>query len=506
MASETESLEIEMDEKPENKRRVHVILAGVSFISSLAVVFYLIACGTLLLTSIPTSTFTILFPALYLDILIAALSFMDFIQLTKHPFKGSWWAQKVLKATLVISAGLSITSLVEMAAAMASTDDMYSTFAFALIITTFMLIASGWVVMFAACELQDKVYANTSTILYPEEVMKFKTMMGRIFRYFGRHYIQLLVLFFGVAVLVSLLDQLIFASFFTMLQNEEEALVTWLYQHNFVSVTQVDPDIAQRAQTLYYMQNVYTYLEDSFKSCFYYAALGISTMIVVNSYRGSDMRLSDALKATKGNIVPIIVISILFSFLYHAFLLLLVFPGIIFYFYCIFAYPNLLVVGTYRTTENFGKSKKLVSGFALHAALYVILFYLMQFGIQFLMGYISDAIVSGMGGLVVINSLRVDSYENFGTIFVLNLVSNVIPAFLSPLEACFVAILFIELGARQLNKAETLKKETAKKGKTQSLNKIPYEQRVQKARYCPKCGLSVRKGITRCPNCKTEIS
>jgi hypothetical protein len=331
-------------------------------------------------------------------------------------------------------------------------------------------------------------------------------MMGRIFRYFGRHYIQLLVLFFGFAILISLLVQLIFSAFFAVLQNEEKYLITWLYQHNFVSITQVNPDIAQRAQTLYYMQNVYTFIEDSFKSCFYYAALGIGTMIVVNSYRGSDTRLSDALKATKKNIMPLIIVSILFSFIYHGFLLLLVFPGIIFYFYCIFAYPNLLIVGTYKTSENFGKSKSLVSGFAIHAAVYVFLFYLMQFGIQFLMGYISDAIVSGLGGLAVINTLRVDSFANFGSIFILNFVSNVFPAFLAPLETCIVAILFIELGARQKRKTEMLKKEATAKGKTQSLSKIPYEQRVQKARYCPKCGLSVRKGITRCPNCRTEIS
>lgn len=504
VASETESIEIEMDEHPEGKRRFHVILAGLAFISSLTVLFYVLACGTLLLSSTPTNTFTILFPALYLEICIAVLSFINFMHLNNHPFKGTWRAQKWLKATLVISALLSIISLVEIAAAMAGNDSNYSTYFFALVPTTFILIAFGWITMFAACELKNKG-ARVSTILYPEEVMKFKILMGRTFRYFGRHYVQLFVLFFGMAVLVSLLLLLIFSPFYTALQNEEEYLITWLYQHNFVSVTQVDPSIAQRAQTLYYMQNFYSYLQDAFKSFFYYAALGIGTTIVVNSYRGSDMLLSDSLKVSRKKILPLIIISLLFSFLYQAFLLLLVFPGIIFYMYCIFAYPNLFIVGTYRTTENFGKSKALISGSALHMALYVILFYFLQLAIQFLTGYINDAVSSGIGNVAIFNTASLDTYANFASNFILDFVSNVLTAFLAPLEVCLIAVLFIELGARQVKKIETLKKEEAKKSKTQSLNKLPYEQRVQKARYCPKCGLSVRKGVMRCPNCRTEI-
>ncbi|HME52268.1 MAG TPA: zinc ribbon domain-containing protein [Candidatus Lokiarchaeia archaeon] len=507
MTPETESIEIEMDEHPENKRRFHVILASAAFISSLAILFYVIGCGTLLFTSIPTNSFTVLFPALYLDLCIVAISAINYFQLNKHPFKGSWRAQKTLKATLVISAILSIISLIEITAAMSTNDAMYNTFSFALMLTTFFLVAVGWIEMFAACELQNKAGAGASTMLYAEEAMKFTILMGRVFRYFGRHYAQLLVLFFGAAVLTSILSQLIFSSLYSMLQNEEQFLITWLYQHNFVSVTvtQVDPSIAQRAQTLYYMQNLYSFLQDSFKSFFYYAALGIGTILVVNSYRGSDMLLSNALKSTRKQIGALIVISALFSLLYHGFLLLLVFPGIIFYFYCIFAYPNVLVVKEYRTVENFGKSKSLVSGFAIHTAMYVLLFYFLQLGIQFLLGYINDAVFSGMGGPVVINSLQINSYANFGSVFIINFVSNVVPAFFGPLETCLVAILFIELGARQLKKANALQQEAAKKDKTRPLNKIPYDQRVQKARYCPKCGLSVRKGITRCPNCKTEI-
>jgi len=74
VSTKTDVIEKEMPTVPEEGRKVHVILAFTSFISSLAILFYLLACGALIFTSIPADPFKTFFPAIYLAACVLAFS------------------------------------------------------------------------------------------------------------------------------------------------------------------------------------------------------------------------------------------------------------------------------------------------------------------------------------------------------------------------------------------------------------------------------------------------
>nr|MDO8116934.1 hypothetical protein [Candidatus Sigynarchaeota archaeon] len=67
-----------------------------------------------------------------------------------------------------------------------------------------------------------------------------------------------------------------------------------------------------------------------------------------------------------------------------------------------------------------------------------------------------------------------------------------------------VAMLFIDLGARA--KAKVAEQQQASpKDKLATMKDLPFDARVKRARFCPNCGISVRQGVTRCPNCKHQL-
>jgi hypothetical protein len=98
-----------------------------------------------------------------------------------------------------------------------------------------------------------------------------------------------------------------------------------------------------------------------------------------------------------------------------------------------------------------------------------------------------------------------DPYGNLGNLMLLEIVTGSLATLVVPLEASFIALLFFDLAARKRVKLQASIKSPSGKARVQSLSSTSLGDRTQKARYCPRCGLSVRKGITRCPNCKAEV-
>lgn len=490
-----------------SKRKFHVVLGGMSFLSSFAVIIYLLAAGALVLTSTPVSPSEFFLPVIYLDACIVVFSALNFQRLFRYPFKGSWRSQSVLKVDFIISALLASIAFILIVNFLVGggTFASYAEFLAYFMSFTIGLLITGWIGIAFSCELHDKESVKETGEIYAEEVMGFRMVMKRTFVYFGKHYAQLLVLFIGIVVLVRVLYIIIISPWHASLLREESDLVAWLLEHNYVAGVSVPQSIYDRARNLYYLQNFFLYIQDVFKSTFNFVMLGIGVSVVIKSYRGSDPLLSGTFSKAKRHTGSLVVISALFAALYHGGLLFFLFPGIILYAYCIFAFPNLLVVEKYKTLQNFGESKNLVKGNFARVALYVVIFYFMQIGLQWLLGYISDAALTGMGGDVALRTWRNDPYTYFGTLVLFESVTGILTAFITPLEAALVAMLFIDLNARRKAKVREAQKESTAKGRTQSLKELPFEQRLQKARYCPRCGLSVRKGITRCPNCKAEV-
>jgi hypothetical protein len=267
----------------------------------------------------------------------------------------------------------------------------------------------------------------------------------------------------------------------------------------------VPNEINDRAQLLSNGNNIFDYCQNVFKSSFYYAVLGIGITIVMKSYQGGDSRLSEAIKRSRGHVGPLILISILFSGFYQLGLLFFFVPGLIFYTYCIFAFPNLLFVGKYKTIQNFGEAKSRVSGNFARAILYAVIMYFIQFAYQLAMQSFLNGIIEGVGGSVLLGQWQMDPYGNIGTILLLEILTGSLLTFIAPLEASLVAMLFFDLEARKRAKVMAAMKSPSGKARAQSLSTSSLLDRTQKARYCPRCGLSVRKGITRCPNCKTDV-
>jgi len=54
-------------------------------------------------------------------------------------------------------------------------------------------------------------------------------------------------------------------------------------------------------------------------------------------------------------------------------------------------------VSKYKTLQNFGESKNRIKGNFGRMALYVLIYYLIQIAVQFLMGYINNATIAGVG-------------------------------------------------------------------------------------------------------------
>jgi hypothetical protein len=446
-------------------------------------------------------------PGLLLGGCLLGLAVLGALQLNAQTLGDNYRPSRILKmaylataatAFLIITLTLILTSGSNIPAGYAVSRGI-------IIGISFVLVITCWFQLLGISELRHHERAKSTKAINLDQVMNFRSLMGNAGKALGNTYIPVLLFTFGLVVLARVVLVLAFSAWQSSLLLEEQSIITWVIQNNYGAGATLDPSIAARAQTLYYMQNIFVYLQDTIKSVFYFISIGIGMALINKAIRGQDARLSSILKETRRHVGPLILISCLFSAFYQLGLYFFFVPGLLFYVYCIFAFPNLLVVEKYKTLQNFGESKNHVKGNFARVAIFSTLIYFMQFGFQLLMQPVSNTFVAGIGGMAGVQEWRLDPATNIVNLLLVEVVTGAIMVFIAPIEASIIVMLFNDIGARKRAKvAEAMKSSTAE-GRTQSLKNVPLADRVQKAIYCTRCGLSVRPGARRCPNCKSDV-
>ncbi len=494
----------------EDGRKFHVGIGIITIITSIALLSYLVSFMGELLTSTPVDPALALMPGLWLGACIAIAWGLSVFQSINQPLRGNYMPRRIVKASGIVGMGAAIAMDIGLLILVASGSSAvaFSGVSLYFIIANFVVFGASWAGLYGATELRNPEAPKETRL--PEDLnkpMKIGVFLRRTFSYCGRHYGAILVLMIGITVVARALSAVFMSPWYASLLNEEQSLIAWLTQNNFTIGMTAPADIYNRYSTLYNVQSVFVYFKDVFESCFYYAMLGIGITIIMKSYEGGDSRISTALRNARSHIGPLIIISIIFSIFYNLLLLpiILFVPGLIFYTYCIFAFPNLLFVGKYRTLQNFGEAKNRISGNFWRTFVYSLVIYFVPFTFQLLLQYVLDAVVQGVGGTVVLRQWRMDPFGNLGNLMLLEVLTGLLTTFTVPLEASLIAMLFFDLAARKRVKVMASAKSPSEKARVQSLSSASLGDRTQKARYCPRCGLSVRKGITRCPNCKAEV-
>ncbi|NMC05633.1 MAG: zinc ribbon domain-containing protein [Candidatus Lokiarchaeota archaeon] len=492
----------------ENGRKLHVGIGITTTISSLANLVYIVASTGKVMTSTPLDPLLVMMPATWLGACIAVAWGVSVHQVIHQPPRGNYMPRMIVKWAGSIAVAIAISVVGSILSLVASGPDspvaqglsIYS------IVAGIVLMGACCVGLHGAAELRDpeekKAPRPAEELNAP---MPVKVLFRRAFTFCRRTYGTILVLLLAAAAIARVIHVLALSSWQASLLAEEQSLIAWLMHNNFVAGMEPPADIANRVALLYNMNEVFTYVQDVIKSCFYYAMLGIGITLIMKAYDGSNSRASEILRVTRRQLGPLILVSILFSLCYNLGLKFLFVPGLIFYVYCIFAFPNLLYVGKYKALQNFGEAKNRVSGNFARATLYGTFLYFMQFGYQLALQLVIDAVMQGMGGRDVVAGWRIDPYANIGNILLLEFLTGSLLVLIAPVEAAFIAMLFFDLAARKRQKMVEGMKSSSAKSRVQSLSSTTIADRTRKANYCPRCGLSVRKGITRCPNCKADV-
>ncbi|MEX2729624.1 MAG: hypothetical protein Q6353_020365 [Candidatus Sigynarchaeum springense] len=493
----------------ESGRNFHLGIGIITFFASFALLLYIVSLMSGMLTSSTVDPALALIPGIWLSACIAIAWMLSVYHSITQPLRGNYIPRKIVKTSGIASLCAAIATTVGFLAIVASgAAAIFRSASLFLLFTDLVVLGASWAGLYGASELRDpEAPKQTRSAEDLNTPMTFKVFWQRALSCFERNYGAIVVLMFGITIVSSVLYVFIMSSWHAYLLGEEQALMTWLAQYNYTPGMPIPSDIYSRAQVLYNVQNVFVVVQDVFKSSFYFAMLGICITLVMKSYTGGDSRISTILRETRSNIPPLVLISIIFSLFYNILILplLLFIPGLIFYTYCIFAFPNLLFVGKYKTLQNFGEAKNRVSGNFWRAFGYTLIIYFVPFFVQLLLQYVIDGVIQGVGGIAVIKAWRMDPFGNLGNLIFLEIVTSGLTTFIVPLEASLVAVLFFDLAARKRAKVVASMKSPSEKARAQSLSSTTLEDRTQKARYCPRCGLSVRKGINRCPNCKAEM-
>jgi hypothetical protein len=436
----------------ENGRKFHVGIGIITLLSSFAMLLYLASCMSGMLTSTLVDPAMVLMPALWLGACIAIAWGLSAYRMIKSSLRGNYLQRKIVKVSGIIGAGVAIAMIVGLLTLVLNDADAvtFRNVSIYFIVANFVMLGASWAGLYSASELRDpEAPKETRTAEELNTPMPVKVVFRRAFSYCARHYGALLVLFFGFSVIGRVLYSVFLSSWHASLLNEEQFLITWLTQNNYIPGMDVPGDIYSSAQLLYNVQNVFVYFQDVFKSSFYYAALGIGITIVMKSYEGSNSRLSEAMRNARGKIGPLIIVSVLFSLCYQLGLVFLFVPGLLVYAYCIFAFPNLLYVGKYKTLQNFGEAKNRISGNFTRAIVFTAIIYFIQFGFQLVLQLLLDGVVQGFGGAAVIKEWRMDPFGNLGNIMLLESITGSLITFIAPIETALLAMLFFDLAARK---------------------------------------------------------
>ncbi len=372
------------------------------------------------------------------------------------------------------------------------------------IVVALVMSVMAAVSLFLLANTTDIELSKRKPVQHIEATMGLKQILGRACLYCGRHFWGMLLLFTGMAVLAKTIAVLALSPWGAWVQNEEAAIVSWLRENNFVAMMDIDQSIKDRAQVLYYSNIFYNIIMDACYYWLYYVALACCVRVVVKSYRGADTTVMAALRGLKRQLVPLLVISLLFSTLMQAGLAFLLVPGIIVYTYCIMALPQATVTGKYKLLENFGKGKDLIKGNVIRVLLLSLVILGLRLLVQFPMAAVNTAVQETIGGTRAIVALMQAPYAHLGELLALESLNGVFMTLFGPLEAALVAMLFIDLEARVKAK-QVEQKQGTQKDKRAAMKDMPFDARVKRARFCPNCGISVRQGVTRCPNCRHQL-
>lgn len=492
-------------------RQVLVLNGGISLICSTGLLLYLYVQNPAILTSTIGGTPTLIIPAvMFLCIVVVNGLVIEAITLgLTTPVKN----RSMMLGSGIALAIASVAGLVSLfyypvyTGVQNAADVLHDAYNIETItiLIGWILIAVSLVAIILASSLSSAHASPSELRPGPGGSMKILQVLRQGFVACGRNYWQLVVMFFLFGLVGKVLLILVVYPFGAPLNAQTAFLISWLRNNNNVQGITIPTGINNQINTVVDIQTIYSVLVTIFGDIFYYMALGAGLYIVVRSNRGAITTPGQFLKANKKKLPGLFVMAFLFSTFYNVGLQFLFVPGILVYIYMIMAFPNLIVVGQYRFIENFGKGKDLINKNLGRSAVYVIIWIAMRFGIQYCLTGISTAAQAGLTGGANTEAWTLDPLGNFGSLFLSESFDAMLNAFMGPIETAMMAMLFIDLQARQKERIAAAKAQGTSEAKVTAKKNLPYDQKVARARYCPKCGMSVRKDAARCPNCRTLL-
>lgn len=478
------------------ERDVNGLVAGCAFLSSMAAL-YLGTSMRSVIASVPVEPAWFAMPFLLLAATGLAAGVLGCINIAGKATLVGGARRGTLLACFITIAACSFAQLVSVLAGTSLLDVQ-------VLLALGSLVAST-TCMIAATGPAPSTLSGVAETSPDEGPAPFKVVLGRAAKACASQYWKLLAGFVIVQVIMKVVRLLVIVPWGTALLQEELFLVGYLRDNNYIAGTIVDPAIMDRARALVIWQNVHFIVNDAFQSTFYFTMLGLATCLVVKSHRGSDTGLAHPFSRDWRVLARLVGLSFLFSLVYHALLMILVVPGILFYAYCIMAFPNLLVGRKFRFFENFGRAKDLLKDNALRTIGFVLLLFVVRIAANYPASSIMAAVQAAAGGPVTTHAWLLVPFEHLGDLVALEAMEGMIGAFIGPLEAAIVAMLYVDLVARQ-RAAKAKPRPASPENRVEALKNLPLADRIKKARYCPTCGLSVRTGLVRCPNCKAAVA
>lgn len=505
MAVFKEKSKIAVWKRFKDNRKFLEITGGVLFLACLGAIIYLVAVGRTITTNMAIDPLSILAPVLFLEIFIIGGSALRLALFPKKYIIKNEKFVRIIKILQVAVLSLGVIILLYMIIFLnigfftGIIVDQYNGFKNVFFVLSIAILACLYVDTFMCVELKSNKLSKKIKAKYPEEeVMNVKQILPRVFEYCGKHYFQMLVVFILYQFIYTLVSVFVLVPIYYSLLN------------NLNSMAPEDPG----AMPLFFFLIVYNIFQFAIEKTFYYMGFTIGIYIVVNSYNGSDVMISEAFKAVKRKAVHFFFLCLLYALLEQLMSILdaMLFwiPGIIFYIYCIMIFPNFIVVKKYRFLENFGKSKDLINKNFTRTILYTgLLITFPVIGLARLMrlplGWVSETFTAGFSTHLNVADWAINPWGVMGNLLLDQSVISILGVLIGPFEVALISILFIDLSRRKELKIVDAGGKTTAKGKIERSKQLSFEERLSLARYCPNCGLSVKKGLKRCPNCKQRL-
>ena len=216
---------------------------------------------------------------------------------------------------------------------------------------------------------------------------------------------------------------------------------------------------------------------------FLFIAAGMVIQMVADAHEGKELDLGRSFRVASSKIFNLIGAAILVGFLTLIGLFLFIIPGILFYVWFSLS-AQAVILEDKSAKDSLSRSKELVKGN-----------WWKTFGVIFVIGiflFILNLIANFIGGFLY-DQIREDHSE-YIAITVFFVFSYVLLAFLAPLYAIALTLLFIDLRIR-----ETLPLQV-----TPQVARKPVVFPIR-AGLCQQCGIQLPVEADYCPNCGTKI-